>query len=116
METIFILLGVILVCAVILSPFYFFRKKEPPTDRNAQRVRVPLWKAVLMVLSEGCLFLVVLAYFVLKGEGVLASSWLWVPAAIGVVVLHGWNRKVRIFLEKADGGGRSVVAYKVVSE
>ncbi len=115
--SILILLGVVLVCAVLLLPFYIFHKKEKSVPIEVQRgqVSVPLARALFLVVAEGVLFLLVLAYFVLKAEGVIPSNLGWGAAAsaVGVIWLHAKNKKIAIVIKKSESGflGWTLVAY-----
>lgn len=115
--SILIVLVVVFVCAAFLLPFYIFRKKKSALiETHQEKVLVPFWRAILLVVAEGVLFLLVLAYFVLKAEGLVPSYLGWGAAfgAVGVVLLHIKNRKIAMAIKKSDRGflGWTVIAYE----
>lgn len=95
------------------------RKTASSESRNVQRVPISWWKAAALVLAELLLFLFALAFFVLRGEGVVpipsgAFGWLAAFAAVGVVVLHSYNKKIRIGFVQNENG-HSLKTYREIT-
>ena len=117
LESILIILGIISVCLVLLSPFYFFRKKETSTEVNieVEYEDFPLWKGILYALAEGCLFILLLLYFLLKEEiGLEVSALVFVVFFAAIIFLHTENRKIRLKFSKNAKFG--LAAYKKVQK
>jgi len=94
-ESILIIFGVMLLCAIFLSPFYFLRKKKVPLNNTeAHYSIIPLWKGMLFVLAEVLLFIALLSYVVLKSEGI-DIGFLPIILILGALIFfHNKNRKI----------------------
>ena len=105
-----------IVCIILIIWLVSKKNKEEAEDvkREDNIKYVSFGKALFLTLTEGFLFIVCLAYFVLKGEGVLPSSFGWIAAlsAMGVVILHINNKKIKIKFQKTPEGKRKLIAYK----
>ncbi len=58
-----------LLAAIILLPFYIFRKKgAPKTETEINYSKMPWWRGAIYFIGLALIFMIVLSYFVLKEE------------------------------------------------
>lgn len=72
-------------------------------EMEYQQIPVPLWKGVFYMLMEGLLFILLLAYFLLKNEiGFKVPFLVLILIFGGLIILHSKNKKIKIRFRKGS--------------
>ena len=106
LESILIVGGVMLLVAIILSPFYFFRKKSVlKAEAETNYSKMPWWKGMIYALLLGLLLIAVSFYFAVKKELGINLGILGWAIILGLwIFLYGKAKKIK-FKKKDEAFG-----------
>ena len=92
-----------LLVAILISPFYFFRKKSvPKAETEIYYSKMPWWRGAIYFIGGALLFVFILSYLVLKEEiGFNLGMLGWLIIFSILFLLYAKAKKIK--LKKKEG-------------